>query len=86
MRPPRLPPHSSSTSIGIIALLDELLDRDPSRMADARAAMILARDRMATEGADPEALARLCRRIREIDAHLRRGSQACLKLVADDIE
>ncbi len=86
MSPSRLPPPDSSATTAIIAASDALLDRDPSRMQAARAAMSAVRDRMAIDGAEPEALARLCRHIREIDAHLRRGCQTRLKLVADDIE
>lgn len=86
MKSPSPPPPDAEATAAIIAASEAQLDRDASRMPAARAAMSLLRDRMAMDGADPEALALLCRHIRQIDAHLRRGSQAYLQLVPDDIE
>ena len=82
-RGPSTPPELAAR---IVAISEAQLDRDPSRMLAARDAMALMRARMATDSADPEALELLCRHIRCIDAHLRRGSQTHLKLVPDDID
>lgn len=84
-RAPLPPPHRAATA-ALVAASEAQLDRDPSRLPAAREAMCLLRARMAVDGAEPEALELLCRHIRKIDAHLRRRSQAHLKLVPHDVE
>lgn len=80
------PPPDAVATATIVAASESMLDIEPSRMSAARDAMVLLRNRMALDDAEPEALDLLCRHIRQIDAHLRRRSQAHLKLVPHDIE
>lgn len=86
MTKPISPPPDAGATATIVAASELMLDREPSRMSDARAAMSLLRARMALDGAEPAALDLLCRHIRQIDAHLRRRAQAYLKLVPNNIE
>lgn len=83
---PTSPPPDAVATATIVAVSESMLDTEPSRMSAARDAMALLRNRMAVDGAKPEALELLCRHIRKIDAHLRRRSQAHLKLVPHDVE
>lgn len=86
MNSARPTPPDLATRAALVAASQAQLDSDPSRMSIARDAMAFLRAKMATDGADPEALELLCRHIRCIDAHLRRGRQTHLKLVPDDID
>lgn len=86
MTKPTSPPPDAVATATIVAVSESMLDTEPARMSAARDAMALLRNRMAVDGAEPEALELLCRHIRKIDAHLRRRSQAHLKLVPHDVE
>jgi len=86
MTKPTLPPPDAIATATIVAVSESMLDIEPSRMSAARDAMALLRNRMTLDDAEPEALDLLCRHIRQIDAHLRRRTQAYLKLVPDNIE
>lgn len=81
----RRPPSLIDTR-SLIAASDAILGREPERMQTARDALHLLRAQMAIDGAEPAALSLLCEHIRWLDMHLRRRSQAGLKLVRNDIE
>lgn len=81
----RRPPSRSDTLL-IIAASGAILEREPEKMQVARDALHSLRARMVLDGADPAALSLLCDNIRWLDVHLRRRSQAPLKLVCNDIK
>lgn len=86
MTKPTSPPPDAVGTATIVAVSESMLALDPSRMLAARDAMSLLRAHMAMDGAEPVPLELLSRHIRQIDAHLRRRSQAYLKLVPHNIE
>jgi len=70
----------------VIAASDEMLAREPAQLAAARQTMHLLRIKLARDRAPDASLVMLCRYIARLDAHLRRGSEACLHLVPNHIE